>query len=186
MKLSICIATLHKRKHLFDRLVLDLQKQIGEHEVEIVSVCDDGQDSIGNKRQQMLQQSKGKYVVNIDDDDRIAEFYVEKILEAIEQEPDCVGFKVECHNIVEGKTASVSNKYKEWLSNFDGFDFVRCIHHLTPVKREIAIQIGYKDKRGAEDSDFSFRLRDSGLLKKEVYIDEVMYHYDYNSAGDKY
>jgi glycosyltransferase involved in cell wall biosynthesis len=189
MKLSICIATLPTRKQFFDELTNHLAEQIlaqdAIDEVEIVSECDNGEMSIGNKRQKMLEDATGDYVVNIDDDDRVPDFYVEKILEAIKENPDCIGFRVECHNIREGVTASVSNKYKDWLSNHDGFDFVRCIHHLTPVKREISLKIGYKDMKGAEDSDYSFRLRDSGLLKKEVYINEVMYYYLYNRANDK-
>lgn len=182
MKLSICIATLESRKHYFENITNHLRSQILEYnqqnEVEIIFERDNKEVSVGVKRQKMIERAKGNYVVHIDDDDTVPYFYTTKILKAIEENPDCIGFKVLCHNL-PGRMASVSNKYDKWESNKDGFDYVRTIHHLTPVKREIALKIGYKDIRCGEDADYSLRLKQSGLLKSEVFIDEVMYEYLY-------
>jgi len=190
MKLSICICTIETRVAQFSLLKHHLQTQINEfglqRDVEILSECDNKQISVGKKRQNLIEKSKADYVVFVDDDDMIPYYYVQKIIEAIKTTtkpfayypPDCIGFKIECKGTV-GKTASASNKWDDWANNVGGFDYVRTIYHKNPVKREIALQIGYKDMRFGEDYDYSKRLKESGLLKEEVFIDEIMYEYRY-------
>ena len=46
---------------------------------------------------------------------------------------------------------------------------------------ELAQQIGFPEKNFGEDSDYCDRLLESGLLKNEVILDKVMYHYLCNS-----
>lgn len=182
MKLSILIRTIVGREDKFNMLLhtLNCQTYI-EGEVEFLIEKDNKELSTGLKAQKLIERAKGEYVVFIDDDDIVNTEYIPKILEAIKSKPDCVGILVECHNL-PGRTAAVSNRYDKWESNKDGFDYVRTIHHLCPIKREIALQIGYKDIRCGEDADYSLRLKQSGLLKTEVFINEVMYHYLYVPA----
>jgi len=187
-KLSILICTTINRTEMFNQLVHHLQTQINEFgrqkEVEIVSECDNKEISVGKKRQNLIEKAKGDYVVFIDSDDFVPYYYVEKILEAIKLSPDCIGFRIECKGTT-GVTASASNKWDDWADNVGGFDYVRTIYHKTPVKREIALEIGYKDLRFAEDYDYSKRLKQSGLLKHEVFINEIMYEYRYKHEDSK-
>jgi len=53
----------------------------------------------------------------------------------------------------------------------------RPINHLNPVRTEIAQRVGFPEKNFGEDSDYCDRLFDTGLLKNEVILDKVMYHY---------
>lgn len=188
MKLSILICTIVTRVNQFNLLKHHLQTQINEFglqkEVEILSECDNKQISVGKKRQNLIEKAKGDYVVFIDDDDMCPYFYVQKILEAIKDNPDCIGFRIECKGTL-GKTASASYIWNDWADNVGGFDYVRTIYHKNPVKREIALQIGYKDLRFGEDYDYSKRLKESGLLKEEVFIDEIMYEYRYAYENPK-
>ncbi len=182
MKLSILIRTIVGREDKFNMLFHRLQCQsYAENEVEFLIEKDNKELSTGLKAQKLLERAKGKYVVFIDDDDMVHIEYIPKILAAIKNKPDCIGFLVECHNL-PGRMAAVSNRFEKWESNKYGFDYVRTIHHLCPIKREIALQIGYKDIRCGEDADYSLRLKQSGLLKTEEFINEVMYHYLYVPA----
>ncbi len=188
MKLSILICTVDGRETQFNLLRHHLQTQINEFgrqkEVQILSKKDNKEISVGAKRQLLLEDAIGECIVFIDDDDMVPYFYVEKILEAINLNPDCIGFKIECKG-TPGKTASASNKWDDWAENVGGFDYVRTIYHKNPVKREHALAIGFKDMRFGEDYDYSKRLKESGLLKEEVFIDEVMYEYRYKYEDPK-
>jgi glycosyltransferase involved in cell wall biosynthesis len=180
MILSILIPTLASRESLCERLVTSLFAQIplsSAPEVEILYQRDNGEISIGVKRQEMLEKAQGEYVCFIDDDDRIDPGYIAKILGALERKPDCVCFKVLCEFQGGDKSAVISTKYTGWYDNVDGFDYVRCPNHLAVIKREHALKIGFNDMVRGEDADFSMRLRDAGLLKKEVFINEYLYIY---------
>ncbi len=86
MKLSILICTIPKRKLLFDRLLALLEKQLTP-DVEII-VDDSEKDSIGYKRNKLLQRATGQFLCFIDDD-IVSDDYVEKVLIGLESDPDC-------------------------------------------------------------------------------------------------
>ena len=178
MLLSILICTIDSRKNEFNKLLTKLKIQALD-EVEILSICDNKEMTIGAKRNKLLEMAEGDYVCFVDDDDSVSDDYINSILKAIKKEPDCIGFQIECN--MEGKIekAIASNRYDVWCENKDGYRYCRTIYHKTPTKRSIALQIGYKDIRYAEDHDYSLRLKQSGLLKEEVFIDKVLYYYNY-------
>ncbi len=188
MKLSVLICTTFDRVKMFDLLRHHLQTQINEYglgkDVEILSECDNKEISVGKKRQNLLEKAKGDYIVFIDSDDMVPYYYVQEIIEAIKLNPDCIGFRIECKGTT-GKTASASDKWNDWADNVGGFDYVRTIYHKNPVRRDIALQIGFKDMRFGEDYDYSKRLKESHLLKMEVFIDKVMYEYRYKYEDPK-
>lgn len=184
MLLSILICTIDSRKNEFNKLLTKLKMQALD-EVEILSICDNKEMTIGAKRNKLLKMAEGDYVCFVDDDDSVSDDYINSILKATKSKPDCIGFKIECN--MEGKieSAIASNRYDTWCENKDGYRYCRTIYHKTPVKREIALKIGYKDIRYAEDHDYSSRLKQSGLLKKEVFIDKVLYYYNYKFENHK-
>lgn len=182
MKLSILICTIEGREDKFETLLTSIKKQmlldyVGK--VELLKKIDNKEISVGEKRQYLLNRAEGDYIVYIDDDDAVADDYISSILKAIEQNPDCIGFKIECNMEGTKHKAIASNIYDDWCENIDGFKYCRTIYHKTPVKREIALQIGFKDMRFGEDYDYSKRLKQSKLLKTEVFIDKYLYFYNY-------
>jgi len=172
-KLSILICALEKRKQLLENLVKCLKLQ-GNENVEILADIDNGERSVGTKRNNLLYNASGEYVCFIDDDDYISPFYTSNILKAIETGVDCIGL---CGIIVqprrEPKLFIHSLKYKEWSE--DDNAYYRCPNHLNPVKREIAIKVGFPDISYHEDMDYSVRLRPE--LKTETYIIDPLYFY---------
>jgi glycosyltransferase involved in cell wall biosynthesis len=186
-KLAILIPTIESRKEQFNALRDRINKLIESNfdtSVQLISICDNKEISIGAKRQQLLEASDARYVVFIDDDDRIHDDYITDILSAISHQPDFIGFQIECSG-TPGITANVSNAYSDWADKVDGFDYVRTPYHKTPIKRDIALHIGFKDMRFGEDYDFSKRLKESGLIQKEYHIDKVLYFYQFKYENPK-
>jgi hypothetical protein len=153
---------------------------------EILFECDNKEISVGAKRQKLLERASGAYVVFVDDDDEVNDVYIPKIInKIIINQPDSVGFIIECDMEGKKETAIASNKYSDWCENEDGFKYCRTPYHKTPIKRELALSIGYKDMRFGEDYDYSKRLKESHLIKKESFIEEVMYYYNYKFEDPK-
>lgn len=148
--------------------------------VELLFEEDEKQISVGAKRQKLLERSKGKYIVYFDSDDFPSPNYVSDIIEQLEKEPDCIGFKIEMTTNNENpQTCCHSLKYKSWANNIDGFDYVRNVSHFNPVKKELALQVGFKDLRFGEDKDYSDRV--TLLCKHEIFIDKFLFKYRYSN-----
>ncbi len=185
MKLSILICSLTSRAGYLARLLDGLTPQLTP-EVEVLINCDNAEKLTGTKRQELLVSASGDYVAFVDDDDLVPPYYVEKILKAIESEPDYVGFQL--HLLMEGimqKPVYHSIKYDGYYDNEDGY--YRDITHLNPIKRSIAIQFPYQNRLIAEDALWSKAVRESGLVKTEEYIEQPMYCYYFsrNKAGSE-
>lgn len=184
--LSILIPSTFDRKQMTEELVRHLDYQSGLS-VEILVHYDNRELSIGAKRQQMITEAKGEYIVQIDSDDWVPDDYVATLLRAFESNPDCVGHQIACSG-TQYKRESASNKYPKWCVKRFGFDYIRTPYPKTPIRRSICLKIGFKDLRYGEDHDFSIRLKNSGLIKTEVYLNRVMYYYRYKFAphNEKY
>lgn len=181
MKLSILIATLESRKAMFEALCDALNSQPGANGVQILSYSDNGKMNIGAKRQRLLEMAAGDFIVFHDDDDRPSADYVPSILAACNEGVDCIGFKIDCYGYAKDRkkleTAVVSNRYKLWQTDVDGFRYVRSTHHLVPVRRELALAAGFDPlSKYGEDHAYSMRLQKLGIGQmKEVFIDKVLY-----------
>lgn len=181
MKLSILICTLEKRKTLFNVLLHHLKSQIKDKKtVEILSNCDNGEMTIGEKRNKLLEVAKGDYVCFIDDDDWVDENYVSLILEALESYPDCVqligvmntdGFNQRRfeHSISHGRYQDLNGVY------------YRPPNHLNPIRRDLALMFKFPEKDFGEDTEWAMQVKRSAILQREAPLDKVIYHYRYKS-----
>lgn len=186
MKLSVLIPTIEKRKEVFD-ILTEYLNTIKTDDVEILSMCDNKEMNIGEKRNKLLEQALGDYVCFIDDDDWVPDDYFTQILVGIEMGVDCIGFQVILNGMGSDPIlCDLSNKWDTWANNMGGFIYVRCPNHLSPMKRELALAIKYPNTRYGEDADFSLRLKASGLIKTEHYIPKIMYDYRFKNEPDKY
>jgi len=178
IKLSILIATIGRRKPKFLLLLEELFAQIVEG-VEVVAYWNNGELSIGELRQKLVEDSKGEYVCFIDDDDMVPPYYVKEILKNLGQ--DYVGFIVRLfNNRVEQKNAIHSLKYKTWHE--DRHAYYRDVTHLNPIMRSLAIQATYKKlDAGGEDADWASQVRP--YVHSENFINRRMYFY-YHDRDD--
>lgn len=185
--LSVLIPTLPDRKDflfdLLDELHYQMEQRNIENEVEIITDDTGKHLSIGAKRQRLLEKAKGKYITFIDDDDEILNDYLWVIISGIKStKPDVVSFNgYMTTNGINMENFKIRKDFPYiTLRDTNGKnEYLRYNNHLSPIKREIALKIGYKDLSFAEDYDYAKRLKESGLIKTEYYFDDDLYHYKY-------
>lgn len=176
MILTIAIPTIVTRKREFEALYNFINAHKTD-EVEVIYECDNKEISIGAKRQLLIDRAAGKYLVMIDDDDWIPPHYCTKIIEALKDSPDCVGYIENCSMMGQVKRSSINLKYAEWGNNRDGFQYVRTPFFKTPIRTSLCRITGCKDLRFGEDHDFAKRIYP--LLHTCAYIPEELYFYRY-------
>lgn len=180
IQLAILIPTIVGREKQLSKLIDSLNAQIGSYaDIAVQIACDNKELSIGSKRQQLIDNCEAKYCVQIDDDDAVTYNYISTILNAIKSNPDCITY---LESVDGNKIACHSNVFDKWANNLCGYQFVRTPFYKDVIRTEVVKAIGFNDLRYGEDHDFSIRLKQSGLIKTEVHINEVMYHY--NSPGN--
>lgn len=179
MKLSILIATIKEREHQFTELYNELLRQSANLDTQVL--IDDTEKylmSIGAKRNNLLKKASGEYIVFFDDDDFPNPNYISSILKALENKPDCVGFKIQMTtNGSNPQTCIHSLQNKKW--EFKNGIYLRNVTHFNPVKRELALLVGFPDLRFGEDKIYSDKI--SKLCKKEVFIDDYLFNYRYSN-----
>ncbi len=180
MKLTIAIPTVIGREDKFEALRDELLLQAKGYDVEIISLCDNKEISIGAKRQKLYEMAKGEYTVQIDDDDWIAPTYIEDVINSL-QGNDCIGYVERC--IINGVTkySKISMAFEDWadVSQPNEFQYYRTPFFKVPIKTSLCLQVGVSDMRFGEDHDFARRLKP--LLKSEVFIHKAMYYYTADS-----
>lgn len=182
-KLSILICTTIDRRPMFDVLHAEFFRQTAGKPVEVLYLEDNKEISVGKKRQNLLEMAKGEYIVYFDSDDFPSPTYVDDILLALspgyrQPAPDCVGFMIHMTtNGTKPQTCCHSLKYKRWASNVDHFDYVRSVTHFNPVRRELALQVGFEDMRFGEDKVYSDKI--TPLCQTEAFIPKKLFHYRY-------
>jgi glycosyltransferase involved in cell wall biosynthesis len=189
--LTVCICTIDGREKQFDRIRKKVLCQIpnakinNDGEVELLSLKDNKEISVGEKRNRLVNKARGKFVVFIDDDDDIPDYYIASIINVIKNYPDadCIGFLQQC--TFDGSkpvAVKLSLQYSEWGDKVDGFAHVRTPYHKTPILLSKVVKAGgFKDMRYGEDHDFSKRVYP--LLYNEVFINAVMYYYQYKTEN---
>lgn len=183
-RFSILLATVVTRADLFAKLHAHILKQTQDKPVEIVVACDNKEISIGRKRQNLLESAQGAYVAFVDDDDWVADDYVDRIIAALATGPDCVGFEIKCSMNGAPRTAIASMRYPRWENNLDGYDYVRGVYHKTPLRRDMALEVGFPDLRYGEDKIYADGVM--RLVRTEVFVPGQLYHYRYSSAEPFY
>ena len=187
MKLSILICTMPQRAEMFNTLLEKLNRQVendAKGKVEILS--NDRIDiTTGHKRNLLIQDSQGDFVVFVDDDDDVYEWYVKDIIETIEKNPnvDCIG----TNGIIsfDGKNPKkwfISIKYLHWYEANNVY--YRTPNHISPIRRSIAITVPFPDLYRSEDSAFSAQI--FPLLKNEAIIERPLYHYRFAAPAPKH
>jgi hypothetical protein len=178
---DILIATIAHRTDLLATLLNHLKPQLRPG-VGVLVYRDNREQLYGPKCQALYQASQADYVSMLDDDDWVADDYIPAVMEALEQRPDYVGYRIRYTEhgapqqpIVHTLTCG------GWGATADGLH--RDICHKNPLRRELALQAGWQGDGGA-DQTWANRLRELGQVKTEVFIDRELYHYRSTGAYD--
>jgi GT2 family glycosyltransferase len=177
--LAILIPTLSSRKHLLARAQAELDKQRAGHNVILLINEDQGEKTTGCKRNELIEVAANlgvKYIAFFDDDDMPGENYIKRMLEGIALDVDCCSLWGQIYwEGKKGKPFHHSILHKEWRE--DSKYYYRCINHLNCVKLDLVKDIRFPDQVFGEDGQWSYAVRDAGVLKTEYKIEEVIYHY---------
>ena len=173
-KLSILIPTMNRRKHFLERLMGCLDNQVnGPYSVEILTNCDDGEKTIGQKRNELVEQSKGDYVVFIDDDDIVTENYLEEIFRGILAGVDHIGICGWYEPTNLPKCLFKCSKYYQW--EFHNNTYYRSAQHLCAIRRSIAFSVRFPHISSGEDKAWSDIV--NTLIGSEYLINTPIYTY---------
>lgn len=180
-RLSILIATVGEREERFKRLVEVLKPQVESYgdKIEVLVFWNNCEKSIAEIRQSLIEEARGVYVAFVDDDDMVPDYYCDRIMNALQTNPDQVGWVQQLYwDGVKTKPTFHSIKYDGWSEDVNAY--YRECSHLNPIKREIALKIPFTGYDGPEDLNWAQRV--ASFVDTEEYIDDVMYLYYYNSA----
>lgn len=185
-KLSILICTVLQRRDTFKALVDSLHAQIfnlpNPWDVEVLYISDNGEMSVGAKRNQLLDWARGEYICYVDDDDRIWGDYIAKILKALETKPECVG--INTITTFDGVGPQMREYYPEHLSigNVIQDGIVKSPpYHLNPIRADIAKSARFPNKNLQEDCAYAEQVRSK--IKSGITIKDPIYHYDFSTTG---
>lgn len=180
MKLSILIATLGHRRQKFVKLVNHLATLSKPYrgKIEIVAYWNNGEQSIGQIRQALLEAATGDYICFIDDDDWVPDYYIDEIMANLGE--DYIGFEVALFNN-GNRMPKVrhSLEYASWNQDDEGY--YRNVTHLNPIRRELALLGDFRRVGAGEDGHWAIQVAPS--VKTQKYIDRIMYYY-YHSSMD--
>jgi len=182
--ITIMIPTLDSRVDLLNRLIIELNNQIGDKKEFIeISVLREHQNlSTGNRRNILLDNANSEYVCFFDDDDMPTPDYITGIYNGALSGCDCSSLKgIYTENGVNPEIFEHSVKYKEWKTNY-GFPYPqvkyeRYPNHLNLIKKEIANKVRFDEISFGEDKNWSDKIFQLGLIKNEYYIENPIYNY---------
>jgi hypothetical protein len=175
MKLQLLCLTMPTRKDFLARLLSCVQPQITDNQQVglLIRMCDP-QYTLGENRDMLRRSSTAEFIAFVDDDDKISENYVSRILPLLDR--DYVGFDLQCY--IDGKPLEKlthhSLQYGGWYENDEAY--FRDISHVNPVRRELALLVPMRGGHG-EDQRWADEMRARGVLKTERYPPGVFYHY---------
>lgn len=186
---TILVPTLGERRPLFERLMAGLLPQLDPYagRVRVVGWHNDGSPSLPKIRQAMVLGTETDYLSFVDDDDLVPPYFVDEVVAALETRPDYVGFQVQCYS--DGAPTAVSYHslaYSRWR-NLSG-RYERDISHINPIRTALARRADFTRTRagGAEDRAWAEQLRRARVLRSEVVVDRIMYHYLFTTAGTRW
>ncbi len=180
IKLSILICSVPSRIQLLSRLMSVLQPQLDKNnDVECIVLTDNKKMSIGEKRNELIRLAHGDYIAFVDDDDLVSEDYIDELVVAgIQTQVDIICFQ--SMYFIDGKQDRIMKFSKNFKNSTTKECFFRAANHLMCIRRDLALQVVYKNISYYEDSDWCTRV--NPLLKTEHIIEKVLYKYFYSNT----
>lgn len=179
--LSILVPTVPNRvSNCFQIMIKGLERQSSIYpngDVELIGLYDNKVMRLGAKRNKLLNLASGKYVVFVDDDDKVADNYILEIMRVIrsQRNPDVIHFPI--ISTIHGKNP----KHCEYGLNLeytdDGENWTGKPAHTHVWRREIATMAIFPPDLQFEE-DIRWVEQVCRYAKTEHRIDSVLYYYN--------
>ncbi|WP_197508103.1 glycosyltransferase [Mycobacterium sp. 1245801.1] len=176
--LSILVCSVSER---FDGFAAQIQRQLygqidkladrDRSRVEVIVLTDTRSMTIGGKRNHLVNMAAGKYVVFVDDDDEIADDYVESLLNATRSGADVLVFNLE-YQFNGARKRVIRHSLRFTDDSTRGLNTPR---HTSAVRRDIALALPFAETSYGEDFDWAQRLL--SVAKTECAINKTLYIY---------
>lgn len=183
-KLTILIPTLYSRIDKLKDLLTELNYQIQSKPVQILWIGDNKSITVGEKRNMLLNNSKGEFICFIDDDDSISENYIETILKAITDNPSKT---VICFNGTQSTDGQKDLPFRHNITygrnhkkNIDGVNWKVMLPNHLCVWNKSKITEQFPHKNLSEDHNWASAMAFNYREEDQVLLEETLYHYDYN------
>jgi hypothetical protein len=167
VKLSVLIPTVSPRRSLLSRLLWSVTSQLGDFEI-VVHAGDD--IPMGDKLNRMFTVAKGEYVVCVDDDDMLADSYMEQVLPKC-GDVDFVGYRI---LVLHDGAFWMEVEHRGDVSGWG--ETIRGVGPKCPIRRELALQVPFGN---AYTDDQRWSLEVGRLVKTSAYVDRPLYVYDW-------
>lgn len=201
---TILIPTIGRRQRKFLELWGSLRAQIEPYPtISVLAYYNNGERTLGAIRQALVEAALSDYISFVDDDDQVPDYYVEKVVDAINAYaiaagrewgstghwpkgggllPDQIGWRMQHYaDRVPSKPTYHSIDYDHWWDDEKGY--YRDHSHLNPIRRKIAIEHG-DFRRGDPPEDVGWADQIRGNVKTEARIPDEFVMYHYFSSGD--
>lgn len=183
MQLSILIPSIPSRWERAQKLYTKISAMCAGKDIEILLFMDNKKRSIGLKRDALVQMSRGKYFMFVDDDDDLIS--VDEIYEATFQDVDVITFKQQCYGIDAKKTPFTvtfglgnDNEMGKGPEYGVYLDCKRPPYHVCAWNQYFK-KFRYPDNGTSEDWDWTQQCITEA--KTEVFIDKILHKYNFDA-----
>lgn len=184
-KWSILVSTTPKRyNNCFLKIIFHLEKLVGDKPIEIIGLFDNYYTGTGSKRNSIIATAQGEYISFVDDDDWVDDSYVEKIWEAICQNPgaDSIYFNT---LVKKPDGSSQEVRYDHTLPQDHKFFYdsegrsqsVLKVPFTCAWRTSIVRDIPFEDTRS---QDIAWARLANKRISKFVYIEDPLYIYNFD------
>jgi hypothetical protein len=179
MILSILTPTIPGRERQLQSLQWRIEEQIGGQAVEHLILSDNRKRSIGAKRQALLDIARGQYIAFVDDDDDIADSYVEELLKATVSGADVITF-------LQGATYNGQQSVVDFQLGQGDHGFApggitnRDAWHVNAWRRSRVAHCQFGESNYGEDLTWCLQAR--RMAETTVHIPKILHFYRHDAA----
>jgi glycosyltransferase involved in cell wall biosynthesis len=179
MILSILTPTIPGREKQLKSLQASIEEQIGNHAVEHLILSDNRKRSIGAKRQALLDIARGQYIAFVDDDDDIADNYVEELVNAAASNADVITFLQGAS--YNGQQSVVDFQLGQGDQYFNpGGITIRDAWHVNAWRRSRVAHCQFGESNYGEDLTWCQQAR--RMAQTTVHIPKILHFYRHDAA----
>ena len=179
MILSILTPTIPGREKQLQTLQRRIETQIVGYPIEHLILSDNRKRSIGAKRQALLDIARGQYIAFVDDDDDVADGYIEELVNAAASGADVITFLQGAtyngqQSVVDFKLGQGDHAFQPGgITNRDAW-------HVNAWRRSRVAHCQFGESNYGEDLTWCQQAR--RMAETTVHIPKILHFYRHDAA----